>query len=76
LTGLYIGLGPTLARDILFSAIQLPTFEIVRTKLTEYGIGSVASASLGGMVAACIAGFISCPLDVIKTRMMTQNMKQ
>lgn len=31
---------------------------------------------MGGMVAACIAGFISCPLDVIKTRLMTQNMKE
>lgn len=32
------------------------------------------SASLGGMLAACIAGFISCPLDVLKTRLMTQKM--
>lgn len=31
---------------------------------------------MGGMVAACIAGFISCPLDVIKTRLMTQNMNE
>lgn len=34
-TGLYTGLTPTLARDILFSAIQLPLFELVRTKLME-----------------------------------------
>ncbi len=26
------------------------------------------------MTAALIAGFFSCPLDVIKTRLMTQNM--
>ncbi len=26
------------------------------------------------MTAALIAGFLSCPLDVIKTRLMTQNM--
>jgi hypothetical protein len=26
-------------------------------------------------VAAIIAGFISCPLDVLKTRLMTQDMK-
>ena len=28
------------------------------------------------MIAACIAGFVSCPLDVIKTRLMTQQMRQ
>lgn len=31
--------------------------------------------SLSGAIAAIISGFISCPLDVLKTRLMTQNMK-
>lgn len=30
IAGLYTGLAPTLIRDITFSAIQLPLFEIVR----------------------------------------------
>ena len=74
--GLYIGLKPTLARDILFSAIQLPIFEWIREELTKKGINPVFSATIGGMTAACIAGFISCPLDVIKTRLMTQEMQR
>jgi len=32
LKGFYIGYGPTLIRDIVFSAIQLPLFEFIRTK--------------------------------------------
>lgn len=38
-------------------------------------INSIGSATIAGMSAALIAGFLSCPLDVIKTRLMTQNMK-
>jgi hypothetical protein len=34
-----------------------------------------ANYSASGAVAAIIAGFISCPLDVLKTRLMTQDMK-
>lgn len=75
IAGLYIGLSSTLGRDILFSAIQLPIFEAIRERLTKNNVNPVVSASVGGMIAACIAGFISCPLDVIKTRLMTQRMQ-
>jgi len=33
------------------------------------------NSAVSGSIAAIVAGFISCPLDVIKTRLMTQNMK-
>jgi solute carrier family 25 protein 39/40 len=74
--GLYIGLKPTLARDIVFSSIQLPIFEMARRRISQHGLNSIASGALGGMVAACIAGFISCPFDVVKTRLMTQKMDE
>ena len=32
------------------------------------------NSALSGSLAALVAGFVSCPLDVIKTRLMTQNM--
>jgi hypothetical protein len=32
LAGFYIGYKPTLIRDIVFSAIQLPLFETIRAK--------------------------------------------
>jgi len=72
--GFYIGLGPTLARDIFFSAIQLPLFEYLRLK-NYLHLDSVLSAATSGAVAAIIAGFFSCPLDVLKTRLMTQDFK-
>lgn len=73
-SGFYIGYKPTLARDIVFSAMQLPLFEFFREKLMQQGLDSVPSAALGGMMGAMISGFFSCPLDVIKTRLMTQKM--
>lgn len=72
--GLYIGLKATLARDIMFSSIQLPLFEIFREK-NPLDLSPVISASVSGAIAAVIAGFCSCPLDVIKTRLMTQDFK-
>ncbi len=72
--GFYIGYMPTLVRDIVFSAIQLPLFEIIREKKVISN-NEVVNSALSGSVAAIIAGFVSCPLDVIKTRLMTQDMK-
>ena len=74
--GFYIGYQSTLIRDIVFSAIQLPLFEIIRRKFIDRGVNSILSASIGGFCAAIVSGFISCPLDVIKTRLMTQKMEQ
>ena len=31
---------------------------------------------MGGFLAASVSGFISCPLDVIRTRLMTQKMHE
>jgi solute carrier family 25 S-adenosylmethionine transporter 26 len=67
-------LAPTLTRDIVFSAIQLPLFEYFRNK-NYLKLSSVYSAALSGALAAAIAGFVSCPLDVLKTRLMTQDFK-
>jgi solute carrier family 25 S-adenosylmethionine transporter 26 len=74
LRGFYIGYKPTLIRDIVFSGVQLPLFEKIRRKFMEYGYSSVVSASAGGFMAAIVSGFLSCPLDVIRTRLMTQKM--
>ena len=39
------------------------------------GRGEVINSALSGSIAAIISGFVSCPLDVIKTRLMTQDVK-
>jgi hypothetical protein len=72
--GLYIGYKPIVLRDIVFSGIQLPLFEKLQHKFMEHRYCNVISAAAGGFLAAIISGFVSCPLDVIRTRLMTQKM--
>lgn len=74
LKGFYIGYQSTLARDIVFSAFQLPIFEYLREK-NYLNLSQGLNYSMSGATAAIISGFISCPLDVLKTRLMTQNLK-
>lgn len=72
--GFYIGYKSTLARDIVFSGFQLPIFEFLREK-NYLELSPTINYSLSGAIAAIISGFVSCPLDVLKTRLMTQDMK-
>lgn len=76
LKGFYIGYTPTLIRDVVFSSIQLPLFEYIRTKKIFSKDNEVLNSALSGSMAAIVAGFVSCPLDVIKTRLMTQDMNK
>lgn len=72
---LYSGYKATIIRDLPFSALQFACYEQLRrlaidtTGTHDIGIGlEVATAvSAGG-----IAGTITCPLDVVKTRTQTQ----
>lgn len=71
--GFYTGYKSTIARDIVFSAFQMPLFEFIRTN-NDWGLSPIVNSSVSGSIAACIAGFVSTPLDVIKTRIMTEKM--
>ena len=72
LQGLYRGGLTTLAREVPFSLIQFPLWELLKAKLEEHRgrpstpIESAACGALGGVVA----GALTTPLDVVKTRMM------
>jgi hypothetical protein len=72
---LYYGFRATLWRDLPFSALQFAFYE-QEQKLAKSWVGShdiglpleiLTGASAGGM-----AGVITCPLDVVKTRVQTQ----
>ncbi|GAB7354621.1 hypothetical protein MBLNU459_g5057t1 [Dothideomycetes sp. NU459] len=75
LAELFSGYKATLARDLPFSALQFAFYE-QEQKMARDWVGSkhiglpleiLTGASAGGM-----AGVITCPLDVVKTRIQTQ----
>ncbi|OCK77622.1 mitochondrial carrier protein-like protein [Lepidopterella palustris CBS 459.81] len=75
-SALFYGYKATLWRDLPFSALQFAFYE-QEQKLAKSYVGSKAiglpleiltAASAGGM-----AGVLTCPLDVVKTRIQTQH---
>lgn len=72
---LYHGYKATLYRDLPFSALQFMFWEQFQTWARRYkqsrDIG-VPLELLTGAAAGGLAGIITCPLDVVKTRLQTQ----
>lgn len=72
LGGLYRGYGITLMREVPFAFIQFPIYERVKD---EWGRArgreaSPLQAAACGSFAGGIAAALTCPLDVVKTRLM------
>lgn len=84
--GLYAGFLPTLMREIPFDGIQFVLWEKLKTlqsakDLSHYisdkaniseNMGGVIVSALCGSFAGGCAGIATVPLDVVKTRLMTQ----
>jgi solute carrier family 25 S-adenosylmethionine transporter 26 len=72
--GLYAGYGAFLLRDLPFDAIEFVAYE--RLKLAaKAALGrdpNAAEVSAIGAAAGGITGVVTTPLDVLKTRLMTQ----
>lgn len=64
--GFYKGYSGLLMRDLPFRAIQLPLYDSLKQMNDGSLISSCASGALAGMVAGCL----TCPMDVVKTRLM------
>lgn len=70
--GFYRGFLSTIARDVPFSAIQYPIWELLKQKhLIRFNQGvNTTQSALYAMVSGAIAAFMTTPLDVAKTRIM------
>ena len=78
-TGLFAGFGSFLLRDLPFDAIEFASYEQMKLSWTSmFGKGGkhgeikqLESAAIGS-VAGMLTGAVTTPLDVVKTRLMTQ----
>lgn len=74
-SALFYGYKATIFRDLPFSALQFAFYEQGQTWAKEYcgsrHIGLPLEILTGG-AAGGLAGVITCPLDVVKTRIQTQ----
>ncbi|CAG9467130.1 unnamed protein product [Pedinophyceae sp. YPF-701] len=72
--GLYAGYGSFLLRDLPFDALEFFAYERTRVAYREF-VGRdlhPAETSLIGATAGAVTGWATTPLDVLKTRLMTQ----
>ena len=75
-SALFYGYKATIFRDLPFSALQFAFYEKERVWAKQWvgsreiGLGlEIATAASAG----CLAGVMTCPLDVVKTRVQTQS---
>jgi len=72
LRGFYRGFGTTIMREIPFTSIQFPLYELMKLQLSR-ALGRkphVHEAAACGSVAGGLAAAATTPLDVLKTRVM------
>ena len=70
---LWTGFGPTILRDIPFSAIYWAGYEHLKIRLQEeFPSSSTWIPFLAGASSGMMAAFITLPVDVIKTRSQSQ----
>ena len=72
--GLYKGFGPLLLREIPFSCIQMPTYELAKSMYIRHDKPFMTTTETlkAGFIAGSVAAVLTNPIDVIKTNIMTQ----
>ncbi|XP_020619311.1 mitochondrial glutamate carrier 2-like [Orbicella faveolata] len=73
ISGIYKGLGATLARDVPFSCIYFPLFAFLRLEFQGEGTQNDNPGPLQCLIAGCTAAMVGSaavtPMDVVKTRL-------
>ncbi|KAJ7738342.1 mitochondrial carrier domain-containing protein [Mycena metata] len=71
--GFYRGFGSTIMREIPFTSIQFPLYELLKSRLSGF-VGRkplyAHEAAVCGSFAGGVAAALTTPLDVLKTRVM------
>ena len=70
--GFYRGFPATLAREVPFSLVQFPIWELLRREMGRQRGRTVTpgESSVCGAVGGVVAGVVTTPLDLVKTRIM------
>eukprot|EP00173_Palmaria_palmata_P000090 Plantae.Rhodophyta-Palmaria_palmata.ctg1041.p1 GENE.Plantae.Rhodophyta-Palmaria_palmata.ctg1041~~Plantae.Rhodophyta-Palmaria_palmata.ctg1041.p1 ORF type:complete len:232 (+),score=24.24 Plantae.Rhodophyta-Palmaria_palmata.ctg1041:31-696(+) len=77
--GFYQGYGAALSRDLPFRAIQLTLYESVRSRYSEWVLRrhtremTAIENLLMGALTGTVTAAVTTPLDVLRTRMMSQS---
>ncbi|KAF9242672.1 mitochondrial carrier domain-containing protein [Melanogaster broomeanus] len=71
--GFYRGFGTTIMREIPFTSLQFPLYELLKLRLS-LALGArplrAPEAAICGSIAGGVAAALTTPLDVLKTRVM------
>ncbi|XP_072948181.1 mitochondrial S-adenosylmethionine carrier protein-like [Epargyreus clarus] len=70
--GVYRGFFSTVARDLPFSFIELPIWELLKSYVKDHNDGQIngLQSALCGSIAGGFAAAVTTPLDLAKTRIM------
>jgi solute carrier family 25 (mitochondrial iron transporter), member 28/37 len=74
LRALYISLPATLLMNIPYGMIMVATNESCKTMLNPRGDYSFVSSMVSGSIAGGVAAALTTPLDIVKTRLQTNNL--
>lgn len=75
LSKIYAGLGAQLARDVPYAAVEFVVYENLKARLKSderFAKRARAHSLMVGGVSGAVAALVSNPMDVVKTRLMTQ----
>ena len=70
--GLYRGVVPTSQRAMTIAAVELPVYDFCKDHLLDTIGDQPVNHFISSFIASLLAAIASCPIDVIRTRLMNQ----